>query len=264
MMKTCVLNNGQNRQSGPGLGSELDFQSVEFPSVLKLMPMVNFNIYPGITSSICAYTDEARETVLKSYQGDRLVALFALKSLNVDPKDLRKDDFFSVGVAAEILSVTEQDNGRLKANIVGVKRILLVECVNGDIPQVVTRPAPVEVWDEKTLSPLVREVRRLYTGFLSYHQGKPADPFMVDHLMEEEPTKLADLIMSTLPIKKEKKIEFLLIENIVDRFQKVLEHLNWELSDREAAAAIGKRVEESLSRQDRESRLREQIKAIRV
>jgi ATP-dependent Lon protease len=55
-----------------------------------------------------------------------------------------------------------------------------------------------------------------------------------------------------------------MIESLQDRYQRLLEHLNRELSAREMGRAISQRIEDSLDRQHREKHLREQIKAIQA
>jgi ATP-dependent Lon protease len=226
--------------------------------------MAELNSFPNLVSSISVDEDISRETILQSYKEDRLLALFALKNFDLDTQNPLTTDFYPVGVAVEIVDIDDQEGQYMKVSVRGIRRILLVDCLPGEVPQVVARPHPVEVWDDHVLCPLVLEAKRLFASVLSLIPGKPTDLYKVNRLLENEPAVLADLIMASLPIQPEFKTEFLLIENLFDRYQKLLEHLNRELSDRETGRAISRRIEESLDRQDRDRRLRAQIKAIQA
>ncbi|MDR0548728.1 MAG: endopeptidase La [Deltaproteobacteria bacterium] len=258
------INGGQNHAPGAGLTFERGPNQVLLPQVMKLLPMAELNSFPCLVSNICVDEAVSRRAILQSFKDDRLLALFALRHFDVDPERPITSDFWPVGVAVEVMALEEKDGQYLKASVKGLKRIYIDDCLPGDVPQVVIRPQPEEVWDEARLVPLVMEAKRLFADVLSLIPGRPVDLLKINRLLEEQPAILADLIMSSLPLRPQSKNEFLLIENLLDRYHKLLEHLNLELADRAAGRAISQRIEESLTRQDRDRRLREQIKAIQV
>lgn len=263
-MKPIVSQSDGNTASAPGLSFDLDQKCGILPQVMKLLPMAELNSFPSLVSSISVDEAISRSTIMESCRDDRLLALFALKNFDIDTKNPQSADFWPVGVAVEIIEVRDQENQYLKVSVRGLKRIVIGECIPGEIPQVTILPYPEEVWDEEQMGPLVLEARRLYANVLSLIPGKPVDLYKINHLLENEPAVLADLIMASLPLKPFQKTEFLLIENLPDRYQRLLEHLNRELTNREMGRAISQRIEDSLDRQHREKHLREQIKAIQA
>ncbi|MDR0549022.1 MAG: endopeptidase La [Deltaproteobacteria bacterium] len=257
------VNDGCDRGPGPGLNFESSANEVLIPEVMNLLPMAELNSFPSIVSTVRVDEAVGRRALRMSYQEDRFLALFALKHFDVDPENLLAKDFWPVGVAVEILEIEDKEDQYLKASVKGLRRVFLDECFGGEIPKVKVRPSPFATWDE-TLSPLIMEARRLFADVLSLIPGRPVDLFKINRLLEEEPEVLADLIMSSLPLKPAAKTEFLSISGLTERYHKLLEHLNRELADRLTGRAISQRVEESLTRQDRDRRLREQIKAIQI
>ncbi|MDR2613118.1 MAG: endopeptidase La [Deltaproteobacteria bacterium] len=265
-MKNSELNTVDRRQAGTGeLSYELDAVSAELPDFLNLLPMAELNSFPGLNSTISVDECMSREVVWKSERADGLMALFPLKSLDVDTYDLKPSDFYPMGVAVRILQVRESDNGALKVSVQGVSRIAFTQLLTGDTPSVRViphrEPAPRE---DGTLKPLVLEARRLYAEVLKLIPGLPVELFKINNLLEGEPVILADLIMASLPLGSQAKAEYLMIQGIKHRYLKLLEHLTIEVSNRKAGQAISRRIEQGLDRRQKEFHLREQLKAIKA
>ena len=77
-----------------------------------------------------------------------------------------------------------------------------------------------------------------------------------------EPALLADLIASYLISKPEEKQEILALFDIQDRFNKVLEMLNYRIEVLKLSNQINEQTQESMNVRQREFMLREQMKAI--
>ncbi|MDR1079934.1 MAG: endopeptidase La [Deltaproteobacteria bacterium] len=247
------------------LSYELDAVSAELPDFLNLLPMAELNSFPGLTSTISVDEGMSREVVRRSAGGDGLMALFPLKTLDVDTYDLKPSDFFPMGVAARIVQVRESDQGALKVSVQGVSRVAFTQLLSGDIPSVRIIPhREPKVAEDGTLKPLILEARRLYAEVLQLIPGLPVELFKINNLLDGEPVILADLIMASLPLKTPAKAEYLMIQGLKHRYLKLLEHLTIEVSNRKAGQAISRRIEQGLDRRQKEMHLREQLKAIKA
>ncbi|MDR2367645.1 MAG: endopeptidase La [Deltaproteobacteria bacterium] len=233
------------------------------PESLRLLPMVELNSFPRLVSSIGI--EEARTIAyLNEEKNDQVLALFAIKNFKLDPFNMTKEDFHPVGVAAKILALEEPDTegDPIKVTILGLKRITIKE-IDSQGPTV--KVSPVEDSNEldDSLRPLILEAKRLFAEAIMLIPGQPLNLFKINRTLENQPSVLADLIMSSLPLKPDVKAEFLKIENLKARYHRLLEYLTIEVANRKAGRAISARMELSLASRQKEMHLREQLKAIR-
>ncbi|MDR1165871.1 MAG: endopeptidase La [Deltaproteobacteria bacterium] len=238
---------------------------IELPDFMNLLPMAELNSFPGLSSTIAVEEQVSQLVVDRSVHGDGLMALFPLRSLDVDAHKLSSEDFYPMGVAVKILKVHEHESGKLKVTVQGLSRVTFSQIFSGDIPTVRIIPQ----WDygnahDGSLRPLILEAKRLYAEVLTLVPGLPVDLFKINTLLDEEPVILADLIMASLPLKSRAKAEYLLIAGLKHRYLKLLEHLTIEVSNRQAGRAISQRIEAGLDRRQKELHLREQLKAIKA
>jgi ATP-dependent Lon protease len=227
--------------------------------------MAELNSFPHLISSISVDELFSKSSIENSCESDQLLALFALKSFDIDTSMFHKDDFYPIGVAVKILKISDSENSPLKVTVQGLCRVMLSEIIPfGDINQVKICPILEKTDNDENLTPLILEARRLFAEALQLIPGIPINLFKVNRLLEEQPAVLADLIMSSIPLKPSLKAEYLLIENLKHRYLKLLEHLTMEVNNRQLGRAITQRIESSLDRRHKEVQLREQIKAIKA
>ncbi|MDR3205112.1 MAG: endopeptidase La [Deltaproteobacteria bacterium] len=241
----------------------------EIPETIALLPMAEFNAFPQLISNIIVEETNCRLSVSKSLATDHYLGLFALKSLDVDTADFRPEDFYPIGVAAQILRVSHENtqSGPIKVTVQGLCRISLTDVVHFDssagpaakVAKIVQNYAP-----DESLTPLILEAKRLFSEDLKLIPGLPADVFKLNSLLEERPDILADLIISCIPLKPEFKAEYLLIDDLRCRYYKLLEFLTLDISTRKVGRAISERIEHNLEQRQREFHLREQLKAIKA
>jgi ATP-dependent Lon protease len=241
-------------------------QGLELPEFLHLLPMMELNTYPNITSTICVDEHVSRQAVLRAENGDKILALFALKTCEVDMENLLPSDFFPVGVAAQILEVKGEAPEPMRVLVQGLCRISFSQILTGGIIPLVKIVPQVELSTEdySTLRPMILEAKRLFAELLKFVPGIPVDVFKLNTLLDSEPVLLADLLMASIPLNHQAKAEYLLIAGLKHRYLKLLEHLTLELSNRQAGRAITQRIEACLDKKHREMHLREQIKAIQA
>jgi ATP-dependent Lon protease len=247
------------------LPSDLSKNESLVPDFLNLLPMACLNSFPNLISTISVDESVSRMVVEKSYNTNKLMGLFALKNLEVDTDNLSIDNFYSTGVAVQILDVVGCESGFLKVHVKGVCRITLNEILAGEIPVAhVTSMEDSSNLEDCELLPLIFEAKRLYTEIITLIPGVPMDSFKINHLLDDKPGVLCDLLMAALPLKSHEKAEYLLLKDIKDRYLKLVEFLTIERSNRIAGRAISKRIEAGMERRQKEMHLREQLKAIKA
>ncbi|MDR1314044.1 MAG: endopeptidase La [Deltaproteobacteria bacterium] len=263
-MKNNDMNTAKDGKSGE-LSIELGSRAFELPDFLNLLPMVELNSFPGLTSTISVEEGVSREVVKRSSAANGLMALFPLKTTDVDTYDLKPSDFHPMGVAVRIVQVKETERGSLKVSVQGISRIAFTQLLSGEIPSVrIIAHREPDLKEDGSLKPLILEAKRLYAEALKLTPGLPVELFRINNLLDDEPVILADLIMASIPIKPQFKAEYLMIQGLKHRYMKLLEHLTIEVSNRKAGEAISRRIEEGLERRQKEQLLREQLKAIKA
>ena len=248
------------------LSCDLDGEDDEIPEVMCVIPMAELNSFPMLVSSIFVDEKISRHTIKKCIEGDQRLALFALRTLDVDTASLKREDFYPIGVAARILEVAETPNGALKVTIHGLCRLSLGEIWNEEdlTPMAKASRWPEYAPKEYKIDHLVLEAKRLFAEVLKLIPGLPVNLFKLNQLLEDQPGTLADLIMASLPIKPRIKAEYLMIDDLEERYLNLLRHLTLELTNRKLGQAVTERIERSLDRRHKEMQLREQIRAIKA
>ncbi|MDR1049642.1 MAG: endopeptidase La [Deltaproteobacteria bacterium] len=256
----------------PAFNPDLDFHPdlddagcADLPETLRLLPMVDLNLFPGLVSNICV-EDPAAVRALSDGGADPCLALFTLRNISVDPDNLLVSDFHPVGVAARILAVTEAPTPggpRLKVAARGLCRLSISEMLPG--PQVrVSRLAEPLGECDGSVRPLAQEAGRLFAEAVKLIPGTPVNLFKIQRLLDGHPGVLADLIMASLPLKTDLKAEYMGLDSLKDRFLRLLEHLTLEVASRRAGRAVTARMETQLGKRFKEQQLREQMRAIRA
>ncbi|MDR1110057.1 MAG: endopeptidase La [Deltaproteobacteria bacterium] len=243
-------------------GSEADLCDV--PDTIRLLPMAEFNSFPQLVSSI-SIEDPGTISFLSGADVNGYLGLFALRHFDVDPLDLRKEDFYPVGVAARVLSVAEGQAGQdsVKAAVQGICRLSLSEVIPAGPLARARRLDEPHVADD-SLRPLMLEAKRLFAEAIKLIPGLPVNLFKINHILDGQPAVLADLIMASMPLKTSLKAEFLAVGSLKDRYHLLLEHLTLDVATRKAGRAISSRIESSLASRYKEQQLREQLKAIKA
>lgn len=234
-----------------------------FPDCLPVLPMEELNIFPLVAYPIFVEEPGAKTVIMQSLPASRLVALFAVKDKDSDPRNLAFDDFHPVGVAALVHKVSESPGeAPLKAVVQGVSRIRLKE-VSSPYPYgeaVIERLE--ETWEESPqLTAMMRETKKLMAQIIEMSPYlSPGLKSLCDGV--EQPGVLSDLIVSALPLKRELKIEFIGLHQVEKRLERLLEVLIQEKEILELGRGIQKKVQARMEKQHKEMHLREQLKII--
>jgi ATP-dependent Lon protease len=243
--------------------SNAEDELFKIPKTIRLLPMVELNSFPRLVSSV-GIEEPRTISYLTENEQDQILGLFALKTFNVDPMKMTKEDFYPIGVAVRVMTVeeTEADPDSLKVTVLGLGRISLEEIDSQGLMVSVT-PVEEPLEPDESLKPLILEAKRLFAEAVMLIPGPQVNVFKINRALEGQPAVLADLIMASLPVKPHLKAEYLMIESLKARFGKLLEYLTLEVASRKAGRAISARIENSMASRHKEMHLREQLKAIK-
>src|SRR3972149_10501522 len=231
------------------------------PDVLPLLPIRDIVIYPYMMLPLFVGRDMSIRAVEESLSRDRLIFLAAQKNSAED--NPTPDDIYRVGTVASIMRMLKLADGRVKVLVQGLSK--------GEVENFLRERPFFEVKIRKVVEPalqevsieveaLTRNVKEKIEQILNLKNLPPEIVMVTDNI--SDPGVLADLVASNLRLKIEESQGILEIFDPVERLKKVNELLTRELELSTMQARIQNQAKEEMTKTQRDSFLREQMKQI--
>ena len=242
---------------------ERQMHEADLPETLPVLTLRNTVLYPGVVLPITVGRDATLKLVKDAYAGERLVGVVAQKRAEVENPG--PDDLYRVGTAATILKLIKMPDGSVSIVIQGQRRIEVEDYTQLD-PYLEARVRPVEEPDATGEDPAeldarVRSVKELAVQIVNLSPNLPSEAaYAIQNI--ESPGFLVHFIASNLQIDVAKKQELLETRPLLDRSQRVLDHLEQEIRVLEISEEIRSKVKTDVDQQQREFFLRQQLKTI--
>ncbi len=240
---------------------EREMHAASLPDTLPLLALRNTVLYPGVVLPITVGRDASLQLVKDAYSGDRLIGVAAQKQ--VETENPAPEDLYRTGTAASILKLIKMPDGSVSIVIQGKRRFEVVEYTQTE-PYHRVRIDPIDEEageDTAELEGRVRSIKELAIQIVNMSPNLPSEAaYAIQNI--ESPGFLIHFIASNLQIDVEKKQELLEMRPLVDRAEKVLEHLQQEIRVLQISEEIRSKVKTDVDQQQREFLLRQQMKAI--
>ena len=192
--------------------------------------------------------------------GAKDILLVAQKSATKDePSD---KDIYNIGCVANVLQMLKLPDGTVKVLVEGVQRARLTEVIDEGTHFAATA---LPLLPDPSQSPETEAMKRaVMAQFDSYVKlNKKIPPEILTSLASiEDIGRLADTIVSHLPLKLEQKQSILETFSIAQRLEALLSQLETEIDILQVEKRIRGRVKRQMEKSQREYYLNEQVKAI--
>ena len=234
------------------------------PSTIHILPMTEKPFFPAQTLPLIMNEGPWMETVKQI--GDTAHHLVGLVAVHGDVSDdARPDDFYAVGTLVRMHHPMRSD-GKIQFVAEGVTRFRVREWISGKPPFLARVDYPAEARQGAT----GEEIKAYALAIINaIKELLPLNPlyteelkFFINRFSPNEPALLTDFAASLTTAPKEKLQEVLEAFNLRKRMQKVLVLIKKELEVAKLQSQIREKVEEKMTKQQREFFLREQLKAI--
>lgn len=217
-----------------------------------VVPGTMVPLYVGRSKSIAALKHAS--------SGNSEIFLVAQK----DPKEANPtaSGLYQMGTLSRVVSVIELPDGSVKAMVEGLTRAKVSQLVNNET-MLIADVEPVDDLenDSTETTALISAVKEEFEKYIDANPDISIDVLeKIDDI--EDGSLLADVIISQLNCKLEKKQEILNLVHIPERLSKIMEYL---LEDAEIAKVENKiknRVKKSIEKSQKEYYLNEQLAAI--
>jgi ATP-dependent Lon protease len=241
------------------------------PESLLVIPLQERPLFPKMMGPVFVADEELKGLVYKQLKDDRpFVGLILQRSEEVielaGGEELSLESFHQVGVAARIIKASPQTDGPMQL-LVQVLERFDVAATLAEQPALRIRP---KYWFEPEYETneelkaysvaIVDSIRELVKLNPLFKEGLS---LLLDQINVHEPGSLADFSVTMTTATGDELQEILETRNIRERIELALILLRKEIEISKLKVQISKRIEERLSKQQREFFLKEQLKEIK-
>ncbi len=236
--------------------------SSDMPDTLPILPLRSTVLFPGVVLPITVGRDASLELIHDAYSEDRLIGVVTQRAGEIENPE--PEDLYSVGTVASILKLIKMPDGSQSVVIQGKRRFRVEEYLASEpYFRAAVDPLPDETFDEESveMTAHIRSIKELALQIVEISPNLPSEAAEAIQRIES-PSFLIHFISSNLQIDVEDKQELLETDDIIERADLVMEHLDDELQVLELSEKIRSRVRSDVDQQQREYLLRQQMKAI--
>ncbi|MCU0840996.1 MAG: endopeptidase La [Thiobacillaceae bacterium] len=249
---------------GEGEGITANLPAQTLPATIHLLPLTEKPFFPAQNLPLIMNEGPWMETVRQIGEtGHHLVGLVLVHGDKSD--DAKPKDFHEVGTLVRMHHPMRSD-GKIQFIAEGIARFRVAEWISGEPPYF----ARVEYPAESRQAASGEEIKAYALAIINAIKDLlPLNPlyseelkFFLNRFSPNEPSLLTDFAASLTTAPKDRLQEVLEAYNLRRRMEKVLVLIKKELEVARLQTQIREKVEEKMTRQQREFFLREQLKAI--
>lgn len=227
---------------------------------MPLLPLRGLLIYPSIVQHLDVGRENSIASLDQAMEEEQLIFLTTQTGVAVEKPT--SEDIYYTGTVARINQMLKLPNGGVRILVEGLYRAKVNEFTNEkDIYE-----AKLEKLTDIAVGPPEEEalMRQLLDHFEEYIKlsKKITKETLATVLDVDEPSRLTFMISSHLPIKMSEKQQLMEIDDVEERMLYLLKLIANEKKVLHLEHKIGKRVQTSMEKTQKEYYLREQLKAI--
>ena len=225
-----------------------------------ILPLRDIVVYPKMIVPLFVGREKSIKALQQAIDNDQNIVLATQKEAAVE--DPKPEDIFKVGTLGTVVQLVRLPDGTGKVLVEGLERVKIDDFIMADgFMQVdVEILAEDNVHDVETEA-LSRAVLSQFEEYVKLSKKVPPE-VLVSVSQIEDYNKLADTIASHLSLKINEKQALLEGKTLKDRFNKILEFMDAEITLLEVENKIKSRVKKQMEKSQKEYYLNEQMRAI--
>lgn len=225
-----------------------------------ILPLRDIVVYPKMIVPLFVGREKSIKALQQAIDNDQNIVLATQKEAAVE--DPKPEDIFKVGTLGTVVQLVRLPDGTVKVLVEGLERVKIDDFIMADgFMQVdVEILAEDNVHDVETEA-LSRAVLSQFEEYVKLSKKMPPE-VLVSVSQIEDYNKLADTIASHLSLKINEKQALLEGKTLKDRFNKILEFMDAEITLLEVENKIKSRVKKQMEKSQKEYYLNEQMRAI--
>lgn len=227
---------------------------------LPLLALRGVLVFPTIVIHLDVGREKSIAALESAMLGNQEIFLVTQKEVAVE--DPKPEDLYKIGTIAKINQMIKLPNGTMRILVEGLERAEITHFVESENEMIVEVETLEDIHEDRHKEEAL--MRQLVTQFEQYIKlsRKVTKEILATVFDVEDPSRLTYMISSHVPIKMKDKQSILEINNLSNRMRHLLHILANEQKVLDLEQKIGKRVQTSMERTQKEYYLREQLKAI--
>ncbi len=212
-----------------------------------VLPLRDIVVYPKMIVPLFVGREKSVNAIQSVAEEDGNIILLTQKEASVD--EPQADDLYHIGTLGNILQMLRLPDGTVKVLIEGMERVKVVKFgKNKDFMEAEAEVLPEEeVSNSLELEALVRAVLSQFEEYVKLSRKTPPEVLVSVNQLKDY-AKMADTIAAHLSLKIEDKQALLEGKTLADRFEKILEFMNSELTVLEVENRIKSRVKKQMEK----------------
>lgn len=234
--------------------------SKSLPEALPILGLSDIVIFPGTVTPLLVETPQSIRLIDDVVAGDRFLGLVLQRSAEVE--NPTPEELHTYGCAGRVLKMLKFPDATVRVLVEGLRRFRIIE-YSSQSPYLIARTEKLKdtADDSLELTALTRNAEREFQEIIKLSPAL-AEQVKVAALNTEDPGKLSDLIAANLNLSLEERQHLLEMPSVKDRLTRLLPLLSRELEVLRLGSKIQSEVVTSMSKNQRDFFLREQIRAI--
>ena len=227
---------------------------------VPLLPLRDIIVFPHMVVPLFVGRQKSIAALEAAMEGDQQILLAA--QCDAKTNDPEADDIHNVGTIGSVVQLLRLPDGTVKVLVEGKHRVKITRYLESEEYFSVEADTVEEPIDENAeLEALLRSVHSTFEAYVRLNKKIPQE--MVTTVASiEDPSRLADTIVSHLGIKLEDKQQLLETFEVTSRLEKVLGFMRSEMEILEVEKRIRSRVKKQMEKTQKEYYLNEQMRAI--
>lgn len=229
-------------------------------STYPVLPLRDIVVYPKMIVPLFVGREKSINALQEVVDKDQNIVLITQKVAATE--DPTEDDVYHVGTLGTVLQMLKLPDGTVKVLIEGMERVKVSKFLDNPLfMEVQAEILPDKDENDVELEALVRAVLSQFEDYVKLSKKIPPEVLVSVNQIEDN-CKLADTIASHLALKIADKQALLEGRTLKERFEKILEFMNAEVTLLEVENKIKTRVKKQMEKSQKEYYLNEQMKAI--
>ncbi len=228
--------------------------------IYPILPLRDIVVYPKMIVPLFVGREKSIKALQSAIDNDQNIVLATQKDAAVE--DPVPDDIFKIGTLGTVVQLVRLPDGTVKVLVEGLERVKIDEFVPGEgFMKVTAEILPEDDVTDVETEALARAVLSQFEEYVKLSKKVPPE-VLVSVSQIDDYNKLADTIASHLTLKIDEKQILLEGRTLKDRFNKILEFMDSEITLLEVENKIKSRVKKQMEKSQKEYYLNEQMRAI--
>ncbi|MBN1472816.1 MAG: endopeptidase La [Syntrophaceae bacterium] len=228
---------------------------------VPLLPLRDVVVFPHMIVPLFVGREKSIAALESAMKYDKGILMAAQKNAQKDEPS--ESEIYNIGTLGIIIQLLRLPDGTVKVLVEGKKRALIKSFIPNDDFFLVSAEE-IEDIDDKDLvktEALMRNIKEAFENYVKLSKKVHVEIIGTISIIDD-PSKMADVVVSHITMKLEDKQKILEIFNINDRLEAIYELMLAEIEILQVEEKIKKRVKKQMEKTQKDYYLNEQMRAI--